>query len=647
MLASKMAALADKLVQWWLTEWLDPWLWVSLAVFLFAMTVLGTKPVTEPRHEKASAGAVAAVRARQALWVCFALAVIVLPGVIAILGSILYPADEVLALMTSAFITTAAFWWQLPAAAWLASLLLVVAYRRLFVPWWTAFKRRFRLRQTGEELSDIRVERERLKATRFLPSKFYAKEFIFFGLDETGAPIKMPDADWRSMHMKVIGPTQTGKGVLLGVLVDQIISKGVCTIVIDPKPDKHLKEIMKKACERAGRRFLELDLNDGSQHRWAPFAGGAQRDRRSRILAAFGMQDTGESADYYKSGERAILDQLLATWSGDLVALRNLIINGNLQDKMSRTLNYVNEWLAVPTFAPQKGRGFSIERALRDSAVVWVRGSLSDVLIIRAATIFIMEAVQEAFRLYRNGRTSHLTLMIDEVKFMVSDTLANALASVAGVDMNMILAYQSLLDLRSLRDKNVNAKSIEDSINVNCKLTLCYQAANVETATWASEMSGTVQKAVTRMETVNVGRWGVEEWENERMVSRTEAPLISENLMLTLPARVGIIFRPGHLATPLLTSWVPVELPPIIEALPIVAAAVAPSAPPVGKGPGAPLPSNRRKRKHPPRPLPGEERGAEFEPIAEESRTRKDESVDLSIIDQHHDDIRDGKLEDV
>jgi hypothetical protein len=557
-----LAKLEDLAVRWWFSVWVDPWVWIALAVVLAGLSVLGTRPITAPRNDEAGIFTHIAVRLRQTLVWTFVLAIVVVQVVVAILGSHAYGFGKLVPLMLERMTERGMYWWEIPLGSWAVAAMLTFLGRRVVASKWSALRRKLRLRQTGEELSDIRVEGGKLAPKAFLPRQHYKKDKMFFGLDGANKPVYVPDEDWKSMHMKVIGPTQTGKGVLLGVLADQSIRKGHCVIVVDPKPDKHLKDIMRQTAKECGRKFMELDLNDGSKHRWAPFAGGNPRDRRSRLLSAFGLADTGEQADFYKAGERALLDELLRNWGGDLLSLRNLIEHGKLADNMKRTLSYVNEWLSVETFSPQKGRGFSVERAMKENAVVWVRGHLADPLIIKAATIFIMEVIQEAMRLYNNGRTSHLFFPIDEVRFMVSDTLANGLATVAGFDMNCVVSYQSLLDLLALRDKQVNAKSISESINVNCKLTVCYQAANSETAEWASRLSGTIQKSVTRMETVKAGRFGAEEWEDDRMIARQEVPLISENTMLSLPPRVGVFFRPNSLAMTLFTGWVPVKHEP-------------------------------------------------------------------------------------
>ena len=84
----------------------------------------------------------------------------------------------------------------------------------------------------------------------------------------------------------------------------------------------------------------------------------------------------------------------------------------------------------------------------------------------------------------------------------------------------------------------------------------CYGASDIDTARWASDLSGTIQKSVTRMEKVEVQKFGTVVWDNERMLNRVEVPLINQNQILMLPSRTGILFRQAKLAEITYTCWV-------------------------------------------------------------------------------------------
>jgi hypothetical protein len=96
-------------------------------------------------------------------------------------------------------------------------------------------------------------------------------------------------------------------------------------------------------------------------------------------------------------------------------------------------------------------------------------------------------------------------------------------------------------------------------------------APDTETAEWASDQTGEVQKAVTRMEGIQTNDMGGEEWEKRRLLNRETENYIPMNVFRMLPDRTGVLFRPGELATVLYVCWVPVtnkyetEKPPLSE----------------------------------------------------------------------------------
>jgi type IV secretory pathway TraG/TraD family ATPase VirD4 len=103
-------------------------------------------------------------------------------------------------------------------------------------------------------------------------------------------------------------------------------------------------------------------------------------------------------------------------------------------------------WSSIESLGAKKGSGFSIEKALKDNAVVYVQGGLDDSVLKTATKLFIIEMIQEGRRLEKE-RSTHLTAVIDEVSFLTSKTLAQALATTVGFRVNFVLAYQSQNDL--------------------------------------------------------------------------------------------------------------------------------------------------------------------------------------------------------
>ena len=434
--------------------------------------------------------------------------------------------------------------------------------------------RKFRVQASGDALSDIRVDMDKLKAKDFNPQDFYLEGQMFLGLDDTGAGIYMADELFRKNHSKVIGPSQTGKGIMLGVLLDQAIMKGWGAWFVDQKPDDFIYDIMRESCERHGRPApLVLDLNGVGPGSYGPFIGGNRRERRERVVKTFGMADNGTNADFFKREERKVLDYLMPLWDGTLGQLAKLV-KGNhpeineqmkswVKEKNGSIESNVSEFMQLDTLRATVEESFKVEEALRSGAVVYVRSNINDTIVRKACIALLDELVQIALK----KPLVHPTyLVLDEIRFIVSQTLADALATVLSKNVFMALTYQALTDLLNLPDKTLNAQSIKGGIDINTQITLTYRANDFETAEWLASLTGKAQKTVTKMEKVEVNKGGAEVWGDERSVGQVEETTVTTNQLLALPARVSALIRPNHLAVIIYTCWINVKefkgLPP-------------------------------------------------------------------------------------
>lgn len=452
------------------------------------------------------------------------------------------------------FITLAKNSWPKAVIAAILGAIGRFATRRYLVPIYSAILRKLRNNQTDEKLTDIREEKSRFEVKNFVPSKLYKNELILVGLDEKNNSVFIPASTWYETNMQIIGPTRYGKGVILGGIMEQAIMRGDTLFYIDPKNDKFAPHVMYQAAKAAGRKFYYLTLHDDGIGQWAPFAGGTVRDGLARLEIAYGLEFTGDpGTDYYKSQERMALVKNFEK-TRNLESLKKLME----EEDANRINAELVRWTGIESLCPKNGKGFSIEKALLENAVVYVQGHLDDSVIKTATKIFIVELIQEARRLAPK-RKAHLTAAIDEVSFLASKQLAQALATAVGFNVNFILAYQSQEDLLNIDDKTVNAKYVHQSINVNSQIKAVYGGADFDTAEWIANLSGTIVKSVTKMEKTEVSHAGGEIWENHRTIGTEAENYINTNVVLTLPPRVCVFVQPRHLATILFSSFVPVK----------------------------------------------------------------------------------------
>lgn len=459
-------------------------------------------------------------------------------------------------------------WWSLLVVLALPMFIRTVMLR--FVrPAFSNWARKFRVKQSGDALSDIRIEVGKIKAKDFDPRPFYLPGKMFLGLDENATPIYMDDEVFLKNHKKVIGPSQTGKGVVLGVLLDQAIMKGWGAWFVDQKPDDFICDIMRESCERHGRKAPQyLDLNGVGPGAYAPFAHGTPRERRERVVKAYSMADTGTAADYYKRLERKVLDYIMPYWDGSLRHL-DALLRGKHPEINDAKRNWIrensgsldsntSEFMQLETLLATPEESFNVSDALLGADVVYIRSNMKDTIVRKGCIALLDEVVQVTLR---NKLPTPVFVVLDEIKFIVSDTLADALATILSKGMNMALTYQAITDLLNLPDKSLNAESIRGGIDTNTQVTLSYRANDFETAKWVSDQTGLGQKTVTKMEKVDVNKAGAEMWGEERSVGQVEENYITTNQLLSLPPRVSALIRPNTLSTLLYTCWIPVKEP--------------------------------------------------------------------------------------
>ena len=447
--------------------------------------------------------------------------------------------------------------WGLMAGFLLAGLLSRIIFQRYLYPRFSSWFIFRRVSQRGDHVSDIRTEANRFREQRFLPGRHYRNGFMFIGLRQDNTPLHLSVQDWKNWNQRMVGATQTGKGVLFGVQLDQSVRQGFCTVFFDVKPDRHALAIMRKACEDTGRRLVTMDFNGELPGKWSPFRTGTEREIRTRLMHAYNLAERGDTADFYKIGEREFLESIFDKWNRELPDLQRILRE---TAKPPPTIaNLTRELLALSALRPGRSKGLDIERVLRENAVLYVRSSATDPVVKRATQMCLLCLLQAATRMYRRReRNSHLFIGVDEVKFLASDLLGDMLATITGFDCHLAIAYQSLGDLKSINRRLVNVEALEFSVENNCKMSLYYQPNDFETAEYAARQSGTKQASRYRMN-VDINKAGGEVYGERNLITQEDVYYIHPNTLMMMPARVAMAKMPGRLAEIVHTSWVPVE----------------------------------------------------------------------------------------
>ena len=539
-----------------LASWSDPWFWVCFTALLYTNTVIGFFPLSSDRE--LTAGEHFLMHARRILLLMF---LVPIPGFPLLLWFLAASVTGNIAaannIVDIVIISQAGRMWGLIAGGLLAGLLTRIIFLRYLHPHFSSWYIFRRVSQRGDQVSDIRTEADRFREKNFLPGKYYKAGKIFVGLHQDNTPLHVATEDWKNWNQRLVGATQTGKGILFGVQLDQSVRQGFCTVFFDVKPDKHALGIMRKACEETGRRLVTVDFNGELPGKWSPFRTGTDREIKTRLMQAYNLAERGDTADFYKIGEREFLESVFDKWNKELIDLPKLLRDS--AKPPPTVTNLTREMLALSALKPGRSKGVDIERVLRENAVLYVRSSSTDPVVKRATRMFLLCLLQATTRMYRRReRSSHLFIGIDEVKFIATDILGDMLATITGFDCHIAIAYQSLGDLKSVNRRLVNVEALEFSVENNCKMSLYYQPNDFETAEYAARQSGTKQASRYRMN-VDINKAGGEVYAERNLITQEEVYYIHPNTLMMLPSRVAMAKMPGRLAEIVHTSWVAVE----------------------------------------------------------------------------------------
>ncbi|MEM5387893.1 conjugal transfer protein TraC [Paraburkholderia phymatum] len=538
-------------------QWASPWYWIVLAIPLFMVSVLHPVPWRLPSNDASFHDWIAFIGRRASVFLLYVWLLLV-----PLIAFVVYIAASGLPLATAATSFGAELraqfgqYWPVILTAALYGAALRFLWDRYAAPRLSAWWRSMRVTQKTDRLVDAREEVATLKAKAFQPEKYFAEGRIFYGLDEHNQPIYFDLKEYFTTHHAILGPTAYGKGILLQSVFKQCIRFGFGIFYIDPKGDDWLPYLLQNEAKETGRRFVYLDLNPGGKGVWHPFLGGDFRQRRTRIVRAFNLESHGTDADVYKAKERALLDDALENTDGTIKALLAYVKDhGNAGDRDLSTLrDSLREWSRVETFAqPARRKGHSIEACLMNNAVVYVRGDLADPVVKAATKAYISELTAEIKRLLPK-RPAHVSVGIDELKFLACAEINDALATIRQNRCNLLLAAQSIANLEAPDDKRLDGKALAREFEVNTPIKFVYRAADERTAEWAEKLSAGRWLNVVQRESTKINLHGGEQWDGHRMIGKQEQPVISQSTLLSLPARIAIAYMPGRIAGKLYTS---------------------------------------------------------------------------------------------
>lgn len=351
----------------------------------------------------------------------------------------------------------------------------------------------------------------------------------FFGFhhngDNEGEPIYISNDD---ITMQLFcGATGTGKGVFAGNIAYEHIVRGKGLILIDPKMDNFLPQVIKEACDKYGRYF--------SVAYWPSNFGysGINEDDdylsiSNKLISALGIDESDNpGVEYYRGNERSALKKILKIFFngalGVIVKKDFKEITKNLQ-YLKTDLEKAKKWDIenakmrpnIDILSKLEGRYFNTDLV---NKIYWSEGDISaidslsnklseisqdsniyngvdmekicyegGVLILKTdlldpASLKMTKMLFGDLLLRGRKKKCNLHVLTDEASFYATKLLSGSLAVKRGLGITYSIFIQ---ELKQLSDE------VRDPIMSNCNIKGFYKTSNLDTLNYISEVSGKV-----------------------------------------------------------------------------------------------------------------------------------------------------------
>ena len=380
-----------------------------------------------------------------------------------------------------------------------------------------------------------------------------APDRLFLGVDPDGNAVHIDQALWRSSHVDIVGMTGSGKGVLAGVLLTQAVRQGEAVVVIDPKNDEYAPRVMERAAREAGVPFHRLDLM-AETAQWNPLQGKTVDEIEELLVASLGLGERGTEADFYRLNDRRAARGFAQMFDDESLPILLETFRGEpAARKATKFIDDMEEIAATPSVRAEEG--LDIAQAIAEGAVVYVCGSPRHSRILKLQKMFVLSVIQHCERREREG-ARQVCLFLDEIRYLVSAPVLEALASIRDKRAHLVLAHQTVNDLRNVPG-DLDPEQVVSSVTENCGLKFSYQVNDPDTALWLARMSGNilVDDEVRSLETNTVL---AEREQDIRRLRQAERYLVDTNMLQSLPPRCAVSYGNG-LARFVFTSPVPVD----------------------------------------------------------------------------------------
>jgi type IV secretion system protein VirD4 len=403
----------------------------------------------------------------------------------------------------------------------------------------------------------------------------------FFGLEITNyQPFYFPFED--STHMLYCGATRSAKTVALSHRAIEAIRKNIGIIIIDPKKDDYIGQVIKEELIRQNRVHDLLVASFPNNFGYSGFNNDdTHTDFANKLISALDLEPTNEpKSNYYRRNERTILKKIIYTFINCLELLnvhfeanykslanfifyvyQDLVAKQNYNNELSKfktnidlLKQYSQRYFDIHLFDKLEFQpnnidtimglyqtileltdaniytNINIDEALYNSKVIYIQADQLDEASLKMIKILQVDIVQKAKR-----KVANCIVIADEISFYATQVLSNSLSIIKGFGVQYLLAVQDLAQLNS---------NVKQPILSNCQTKYFYKSSDIETLEYLQKISGL--ELVTQ--TTKTG--------NETTIRQVQEELLNVTRLRALKRdRVAVIIAES-LNTPIITqTW--------------------------------------------------------------------------------------------
>lgn len=399
-------------------------------------------------------------------------------------------------------------------------------------------------------LSDIRMSMGEVKTLDYDMRQYVnPNKGVFVGLDDRKKPVYVPINVMRESHVAILGETGSGKGIASQMLLTQLNSQGNSLVIFDPKKEEFLYSVFRTYAQG---EFLLLDL-DAKVPQFNPIEN-LSADRLYPILeSAFGLKDKGQEADFYRGIERSNLRKALAFYTQGMtfdqwfkvIMDKSPDLIKTKEDELNKLGQYFLDLSLCRAIHGQSS--FVLRDLLTKQGTLYVKcqQAKSSSSVKLATKVVLMSILDEIENRRVADEQYPVSIMLDELKFILTERVSQALGSIRSKGGSFVLNFQSMGDLTNLDDTTLDGQAIQQQINANTAIKICYKTLDEKNNAVLSRLTGSVVKEArsssvsTNQKMVALSNTG------EGFSNQQKEAFYTENDFLSLPKRVAILIGVG------------------------------------------------------------------------------------------------------